>query len=252
MLLDLMGGGDDSMPASNSGIANGGSQNNNADLLADILGGGGDSAGLSLGNSSAINTSAPASNNNASSILDLFGSPAPPQQSQQQQSSEPAHPVYSKNGLTIAFSIQRTAQAVQVTARFRNADASSISAVNLQAAVPKTQKLQLQAISSSELAAGQEATQPMRVTGAQAGVSSFVQSRLLFLLLFLYHPSHVEYMLTLCYHPGASTTEAPSAFETRIHCCFGSGCRTTGLVGAELRRFEGEGRFSRPEVGMCL
>jgi len=169
MLLDLMGGEDDSMPASNSGIANGGSQNNNADLLADILGGGGDSAGLSLGNSSAINTSAPASNNNASSILDLFGSPAPPQQSQQQQSSEPAHPVYSKNGLTIAFSIQRTAQAVQVTARFRNADASSISAVNLQAAVPKTQKLQLQAISSSELAAGQEATQPMRVTGAQAG-----------------------------------------------------------------------------------
>jgi AP-1 complex subunit gamma-1 len=171
MLLDLMGGGDDSMATSNSGIANGGSQNNNADLLADILGGGGDSAGLSLGSSSANNASAAPASNNANSILDLFGSPAPPQQAQQQQSSEPAHSVYSKNGLTITFSIQRTAQAVQVTARFRNSDGSPISAVNLQAAVPKTQKLQLQAISSSDLAPGQEAMQPMRVTGAQAGVS---------------------------------------------------------------------------------
>jgi AP-1 complex subunit gamma-1 len=186
MLLDLMGGGDDSTPSAlgGSGLSNGASQNNNADLLADILGGGSDSAGLSLGNSSSAAAAAP-SNNNANSILDLFGSApssAPPPQ-QQQQSSEPAHPVYSKNGLTIAFSVIRTAQAVQVTARFRNVDnTSSISAVNLQAAVPKTQKLQLQPISSSDLAANQEAVMPLRVTAAQAGVS-FLPHFSLYILL---------------------------------------------------------------------
>jgi hypothetical protein len=40
----------------------------------------------------------------------------------------------------------------------------------LQAAVPKSQKLQLQAISSAELQGGQEAQQQMRVTSVQ-GVS---------------------------------------------------------------------------------
>jgi AP-1 complex subunit gamma-1 len=234
MLLDLMGGGDDSLPTSNSGIANGASQNNNADLLADILGGGGDSAGLSLANSSVANAaSAPASNSNANSILDLFGSPAPPQQSQQQPSSEPAHSVYSKNGLTITFSIQRTAQAVQVTARFRNADASSISAVNLQAAVPKTQKLQLQAISSSDLSPGQEATQPMRVTGAQPGVSLLTPLPVSSIWSIGLFPT-LELLLTCSKFAGASASEASSASEIGVHCCLRAGCRTIGLVGTEL------------------
>ncbi|KAK3044234.1 hypothetical protein LTS18_001830, partial [Coniosporium uncinatum] len=74
----------------------------------------------------------------------------------------------------IAFQLRRDAQAVQVLARFRNnSDFEHLSAVSLQAAVPKSQKLQLQAISSSELDGGQEATQQMRITGVN-GVSLLV------------------------------------------------------------------------------
>jgi AP-1 complex subunit gamma-1 len=47
----------------------------------------------------------------------------------------------------------------------------SISNVTLQAAVPKTQKLQLNAMSNPELAPGSEATQSMRITGSK-GVST--------------------------------------------------------------------------------
>ncbi|KAI7167993.1 hypothetical protein KC352_g25454 [Hortaea werneckii] len=91
-----------------------------------------------------------------------MGSP-PPQQPQQQ-----AHTAYNKNDLLLTFAVQRSPQAVQVTARFRNtSNFEQLGGVNLQAAVPKTQKLQLQAISSSELDAGQEASQLMRVTSVQ-------------------------------------------------------------------------------------
>lgn len=181
MLLDLMGG-DSDMPSGIGSTANGG-QNNNADLLADILGGGsGEQA------SSPVNgQSKPQSN--MDSIMDLFGSqPSAGQATGAQhpsstndilggfagQSAPPlqqAHTAYNKNDLFLAFSVQRSAQAVQVTAKFRNtSNFDTLSAVNLQAAVPKTQKLQLQAISSSELSGGQEATQQMRVTSVQ-GVS---------------------------------------------------------------------------------
>jgi AP-1 complex subunit gamma-1 len=62
---------------------------------------------------------------------------------------------------------------VQVQAKFRNTSSfESLGQVNLQAAVPKTQKLQLQAISNSELGPGVEAGQVMRVSSVQ-GVSFF-------------------------------------------------------------------------------
>lgn len=182
MLLDLMGG-DADMPSGMGGAVNGG-QNNNADLLADILGGGSGEQ-----SSSPVNgQSKPQSN--MDSIMDLFGSqPSAAQSPGQQQTSssndilggfggsqpappqQQAHTAYNKNNLFLAFTVQRSAQAVQVTAKFRNtSNFDTLSAVNLQAAVPKTQKLQLQAISSSELSGGQEATQQMRVTSVQ-GVS---------------------------------------------------------------------------------
>lgn len=98
-----------------------------------------------------------------------MGSP-PPQQ--QQQASAPTHTAYDKNDLLVTFAVQRTAQAVQLMARFKNqSNFESIGALNLQAAVPKTQKLQLQAISSAGLEGGQDAQQQMRVTSVQ-GVSS--------------------------------------------------------------------------------
>ncbi|KAF2717040.1 Adaptor protein complex AP-1 gamma subunit [Polychaeton citri CBS 116435] len=187
MLLDLMGG--DSELSTTTGGVNGSA--NNADLLADILGG--DSV-----TSPGSNTASPVANGqprqqggNMSSIMDLFdstpststpqtqqqrppiqtsmpstdlfGTTSPPQQ---QPAVQQAHTVYNKNDLSVTFSVSRSPQAVQVLARFKNtSNLSAFESLNLQAAVPKTQKLQLQAISSSSLQSGQEATQAMRVGG---------------------------------------------------------------------------------------
>lgn len=188
LLLDLMG--DTGMPGPDVSATINGSQQQNADLLADILG------GPSIPSAPTQTTSPPPSNVN--SILDLFNnpgatSPQPPAAAQPPQSSfdllggmssppsqvssppvssgPPAHTAYQKNDLHITFQLQRTGNAVQVLARFRNTGSfSHLSGVSLQAAVPKSQKLQLQPISQSELDGGQEATQQMRVT-TLSGVS---------------------------------------------------------------------------------
>jgi len=192
MLLDLMG--DSNMQATDTSATLNGNQHN-ADLLADILGG-----GSSISSPPPQTQSPPPAQSNMSSIMDLFDAPSqpaatpqpaaasrpppsaasndlfagmsspPPQQSQAPASSA-AHPAYNKNDLAITFHLQRNAQAVQVMARFRNDSMfETIRDVSLQAAVPKSQKLQLQAISSSELEGGQEATQQMRIISVQ-GVS---------------------------------------------------------------------------------
>ncbi|KAF7949021.1 hypothetical protein EAE96_008197 [Botrytis aclada] len=173
LLFDLMGDG--GMPDAMVGGANSGSQNN-ADLLADILG----------GTDSSQPTSPPAQQSNMSSIMDLFGS-TPSQQPPSatatpsndifssvsspppQAPSIPTHPCYDKNDLNITLQLQRNAEGlVQVLARFKNSSMhQSFSAVALQAAVPKTQKLQLQAMSSSDLGPGAEATQSMRIIGSK-------------------------------------------------------------------------------------
>ncbi|KAI9684206.1 MAG: clathrin associated protein complex large subunit [Trizodia sp. TS-e1964] len=185
LLLDLMGG---DTPSLDDGKGVNGPQNN-ADLLADILG------DISLTQQTTVG--APSGRqpqqSNINSIMDLFDTPgptmpttAPPQRAQTedlfgglsspppQQSPPPtmgptAHPVYNKNGLAIALQLQRNAEGlVQIQARFRNMSSlGQISNLSLQAAVPKTQKLQLNAISSSTLDAGQEATQVMRVAGSR-------------------------------------------------------------------------------------
>lgn len=185
LLLDLMG---DTAPPAAAPPANGGT--NNADLLADILSGG----------SPAPTTPAGSKPANVSAIMDLFGttsptgSPAPtgagigglpgdlfggtpasPPAQQAQQAAPPAaaaapvgFPCYNGNGLEITIATQRNAEgAVQATARFRNGSGGNIANVGLQAAVPKSQKLQLLAISSADLVPGQEATQLMRVIGVK-------------------------------------------------------------------------------------
>lgn len=196
MLLDLMGGND--LPATDlSATVNGGQ--NTADLLADILGG-----GSSVSSPPPQSVSPTPASNNMSSIMDLFGpssngstpaavpqsssasadlfstsSPAPQPQRQQQPpaSSTPATaaitPAYSKNDLTLSLLVQRNAAGTgaQVQARFRNDSAfTSFSGVGLQAAVPKSQKLQLNAISKAELESGEEGVQVMRIM-AVSGVS---------------------------------------------------------------------------------
>ncbi|KAG0646981.1 Gamma-adaptin [Hyphodiscus hymeniophilus] len=172
LLFDLMGDGD--MPAGDLTSSNG--SQNNTDLLADILG----------GTSSPPTVSPGAQQSNMSSIMDLFGTPG---QSQPVQStpaitpfdgmsspapqpaapSIPTHLCYDKHDLNISLQLQRNAEGtIQVMARFRNTSMHhSLSAVALQAAVPKTQKLQLNAMSNPELGAGAEATQSMRITGSK-------------------------------------------------------------------------------------
>uniref|UniRef100_A0A0B7JVW3 AP-1 complex subunit gamma n=1 Tax=Bionectria ochroleuca TaxID=29856 RepID=A0A0B7JVW3_BIOOC len=156
----------------------GGPAQNNSDLLADIL--------------SAPNTPAPFSpghqqQSHTASIMDLFGSggpasPAPTQASSNfdlmggstatpppQAQATPGHPCYNANDLNVTFQIQRNAEGViQALARFQNTSGSAtLSNVGLQAAVPKSQKLQLQSITTADLAPGTEATQAMRVTGCK-------------------------------------------------------------------------------------
>jgi AP-1 complex subunit gamma-1 len=186
MLLDLMG--DTNMPTTDLSATVNGSQNN-ADLLADILG---DSS------SSPPPQSGSAPQSNVASIMDLFntsnGAPAPAAAPQPPSASAdlfggtaspppavasppptggpPLFDAYNKNGLYIAFQTRRDGTSVQIMARFRNSSPmTQFSSVSLQAAVPKTQRLQLQAISSSDLAPGATASQQMRVQSVN-GVSS--------------------------------------------------------------------------------
>jgi AP-1 complex subunit gamma-1 len=195
MLLDLMGGAD--VPSSDLKSPTNGGQNT-ADLLADILGGGttsstskeADSAASHQSNTDSIMDlfgNGPAANGTTaakpiqqpSSSTDLFsGMSSPPLQSQSPSQSAPAtaHPVYSKNKLALTIQVNRTttggSPSAQLLARFRNtSNFDRLTGVGLQAAVPKSQKLVLQAISRSALEGGEEATQAMRVAGV-SGVSS--------------------------------------------------------------------------------
>ncbi|KAK8047205.1 hypothetical protein PG996_015269 [Apiospora saccharicola] len=172
-LLDLMG------DTTSAPLASPTTGPSNTDLLADILGGA----------SSPPNPGSPAPQSNVSSIMDLFsqgpsGSPAPTQPAASassdldildgmgtpppQQQGPPAHPCYDANGVNVTLALQRNAEgAIQVTGRFRNSSGGPISGVGLQAAVPKSQKLQLLNISNTDIPSGGEATQLMRIVGAK-------------------------------------------------------------------------------------
>ena len=183
-LLDIM-----DTPISSAPM-NGPQSHHSSDLLADILGSGPSTPAPAA-------RSPPPQQSNAASIMDLFGSdagsststPAPPQSSsgfdlmgsmgsstpQQSQQAPPppaGHPCYNANDLNITIHVQRNAEGtIQATARFQNMSGSgTLSGVGLQAAVPKSQKLQLLNISASDLSPRAAATQMMRVSGCK-GVS---------------------------------------------------------------------------------
>ena len=182
MLLDLMGGPD--LPASDLSPTVNGNQNN-ADLLADILGGGVSSPtnappssqnqnmmDLLSAQSTANGLSSPQSQPHPSSAsADLFGGLSPSSSAPQAASGGHFHHAYSKNDINVTMQVQRNAGLAQVTARFQNtSNFDRFSGVGLQAAVPKSQKLQLSAVSKADLEGGEEALQQMRVT-AVSGVS---------------------------------------------------------------------------------
>ncbi|GAB0139198.1 hypothetical protein EsDP_00007411 [Epichloe bromicola] len=150
-------------------------QTTNSDLLADILGGNGAAS------------PPPPQQANMSSIMDLFGSSATQAATPSATSSsgmdilnansvapqptqaEPVHQCYNANDLNVTMQIHRNAEGlIQAVAKFQNMSPSiSLSNVGLQAAVPKTQKLQLLSISSTELSPHGDATQMMRVSGCK-------------------------------------------------------------------------------------
>lgn len=71
---------------------------------------------------------------------------------------------------------------IAIQAKFTNSSLSSVmSAVNLQIAVPKTQRLQLQSLSSSTIAPGQSATQSLKISGTP-GTNVRLRLRITYLL----------------------------------------------------------------------
>ncbi|KAI9843334.1 MAG: clathrin associated protein complex large subunit [Sclerophora amabilis] len=208
MLLDLMGGGSD-VPAADLSSTINGSQNNADLLADILGGGNSISSPPPQTTSPPPFGQQQQQQQQASnSIMDLFdsgatstSSPPPPSSSQQRQQQFPqasssasadlfgglsssaaaspspasgsgsgTYPAYNKNDLVLTMQLQRNAEGVvQLLARFRNDSFGRISNLALQAAVPKTQKLQLNAISTTDLdgGSGQEATQAMRVTGSK-------------------------------------------------------------------------------------
>lgn len=183
LLLDLMGGEE----PTTSPPANG--SQNTADLLADILGGG---SGVSSPAPQPVQQPGQSLNTNA--IMGLFdsngGTPSP-------RPAEPAsaldllggmggaptstpppaaaHTAFNKNDLSLTLQVQRSGNAnAQVQAIFRNAsNFNHFSSVGLQAAVPKTQRLQLSAINKGDLDAGDEGTQTLKIAAVN-GVSHLV------------------------------------------------------------------------------
>ncbi|KAJ4504723.1 clathrin associated protein complex large subunit [Exophiala dermatitidis] len=169
MLLDLMGGSD--LPAvDTSATLNG--QQQTADLLADILGG-----GTSV-SSPPPQSKGPAPASNANSIMDMFGN-GTPKPASPAPGGTPAHPVYNKNGLSVAIQVSRSGAGIQALARFKNTTSfERLIGVGLQAAVPKSQKLTLQAINKSTLEAGEEATQGMKIVAATGPLPPKLRLRL--------------------------------------------------------------------------
>lgn len=167
LLGDLLGGSE--VPAVDvSATLNG--QQNTADLLADILGG-----GTSVQSPPPQTTSPAPSASNMDSMMDLIGNgtaPAAKPAAPPAPSAPSGQPVYNKNGLVVTMLISRGAAGAQAQARFKNtSDFDRFTGVGLQAAVPKSQKLTLQAINKSTLEGGEEATQAMRIVAA-TGVSA--------------------------------------------------------------------------------
>lgn len=127
------------------------------------------------------------SSQSASSPISL-GSPTSPRQ----------HQVYSKNGLQIYFRPARDAtnpNIVNITVNFGNdGSQGTISGVLFQAAVPKTQRLQMQPPSSTVIAKEGEATQVLRVANPnQVGILAAYS-------LFLQHPNRPTLTLVMRRH----------------------------------------------------
>ncbi|WFD33035.1 clathrin associated protein complex large subunit [Malassezia sp. CBS 17886] len=155
-------------------------QTSTHDLLADIFG----AASAGDATASAATRGAPASD-----MLDLLGAPAPasstgapPPDTSAPVSSpgadlaalslhtpaapEPGHMILDRAGVAVSLAVlSTTPDAVSIQARF-TAHTAGVQQIVFQAAVPKSQRLQMFPISRADLSQGESATQEMRVSGA--------------------------------------------------------------------------------------
>ncbi|TKY90889.1 hypothetical protein EX895_000887 [Sporisorium graminicola] len=181
LLADIFGGSDMGGAPATSAAATPAAQKPKS-AVNDILGLFGDSGSASTPQQQAPATTSTGSASSSSyGGLDLLGgldsssstpsstaapsapapAPAPPALA---AASAKAHTVYNKHGLTITLTPTTNParpEIVNITARFTST--SSIANVNFQAAVPKTHKLQMQAISNSTVQPGSTETQALRV-----------------------------------------------------------------------------------------
>lgn len=154
--LDLIG---NTGPSRSTGGGGGGGA---VDLLADIFGGG--SSG-----SAAPTSAAPSSSMAGGDILSLLGGNGGSSAQSVQSSTAPSgsYTAYDNNGLKILLQPSKdssTANVVNITATFYNTGhGGAIQELVFQAAVPKSQRLQMQPATSSTVPPGGSATQLLRV-----------------------------------------------------------------------------------------
>ncbi|WVW83795.1 hypothetical protein I302_105816 [Kwoniella bestiolae CBS 10118] len=191
LLADIFGGGSSDMGggSTSSSIQQNGSGKSAA---ADIMSLFDSTPAPSMSKSPVPNVSSPLSAGGGSgggSLFDLVtpspSSSQPPAIQQQQQAQQPkanlqSYTAYEKNGLKITLTPKVAPNQpglIQVLARFQNTSGEGIAGVNFQVAVPKTQQLQMQAMSSSDVAAGSTETQQMRIH-APAGAAIRLRMRI--------------------------------------------------------------------------
>ncbi|WWD17404.1 hypothetical protein CI109_101845 [Kwoniella shandongensis] len=208
-VVDLIG--DDSAP--NTASLNGGSSGpSTQDLLADIFGTGGNdltspstsapSAGparsaaadiMSLFDSSPAPAAnpppAPSASSGSNSLFDLVTPsssssaappPAPAPAAAPPKTQLQSYTAYEKNSLKITLTPKTSPSqpgVVQILARFTVSGGEKVEHVNFQVAVPKTQQLQMQAMSNTDVSPGSVETQQMRVI-APAGAAVRLRMRI--------------------------------------------------------------------------
>ncbi|KAH9932656.1 Adaptor protein complex AP-1 gamma subunit [Amylocystis lapponica] len=197
---DLLG---DDIPSASAPTTNGTAQaavaQSNQDLLAEIFG---------SSSTPAAPSPAPSQKSTVDDILGLFGSTStPPVQASPFPASTPvqaapsafalpqaqapavqapaqprltAYPAYDKNELKITLTPQTSAQrpgVVNILARFQVSGNNSVTGLNFQAAVPKSQQLQMLPMSNPDIHPGAVETQQMRVM-APAGANIRLRLRI--------------------------------------------------------------------------
>ncbi|GAA5843131.1 hypothetical protein JCM5353_007207 [Sporobolomyces roseus] len=206
-LLDLMG--DESSSPTSAAPPSAAQQQTTQDLLADIF-------GSSDNSSTPAPTSPTAPSSNVNDIMSLFGStslspqptgyssppaststpsndlfstlastpaapsPAPPAPAPTPSAPQP-HEAYNGNGLKITLTPIRDSNnrnVVNILAKFTSTQ--PVQSVNFQAAVPKTQKLQMLAMSKTDVQPGSTETQQLRVMVSAAGALVRLRLRIAF------------------------------------------------------------------------